>query len=307
MVGFVVVDDIRAVLILFVGRVGQGDGFDHLCVELIGVAVRVGAAVDDKAARPIILDLDELRFDIDIRARVVGEHKIVTVVGDGRILALIHIAGRDGMRRALIDRQARVDHRVIQRGGHLADAAADAHHVVAVSDFQRGLIAVGLRALERDLVEGDGFSRADGQVVEALRADADVFRSAFHIIAGLADGGFKAAELHDLRFQLGARDRRFHRNRGQIDHAAFQRIDHRADPLVQPGDIQRLTGLVIRIGERRPLRLVVHTRGADGGTIHLGLDLGENLVDLAHVVGQRGVTRGGFFFKRFDLFIARGR
>ena len=211
------------------------------------------------------------------------------------------------MRRALVDRQARVDHGVIQRGRDLADAAADALHVAAVGDFQRRLVAVGLRALERHLVEGNGFARADDQMVEALRADADVLRSGFHIVAGLADGGFVRTELDNLRFQLGARNRRFHRNRGQIDHAAFQRIDHRADPLVQPGDIQRLTGLVIRIGKRRPLRIVVHTCGADGGTVHLGLDLGENLVDLAHVVGQRGVTRGGFFLKRFDLFIARGR
>ena len=210
------------------------------------------------------------------------------------------------MGRALVDRQPRVDHRVIQRGGHLTDAAADAFDVVAVGDFQRRLIAVGRRALERNLVEGDGLAGGDGQAIEALRADADIFRPAFNVVAGFADGGFKAAELHDLRFQLGARDRGLHGNRGQIDHAAFQHVDHRADALVQPGDIQRLPGRLIRIGERRPLGLVVHARRVDGGEIHLGFDLGEDLVDLTHIVGERGIAPGRFFFEHLDLLVASG-
>ena len=77
--GFVVVEDMLASRVLFIGRLGQGDGFDNLRDELIGVTVRVGTAVDGEAAVVIALDLDKLGFDIDIRVGVVGEYEVVTV------------------------------------------------------------------------------------------------------------------------------------------------------------------------------------------------------------------------------------
>ena len=85
--------------------------------------------------------------------------------------------------------------------------------VVAVGDFQRRLIAVGRRALERNLVEGDGLAGGDGQAIEAPVPTRIFSVRLFNVVAGFADGGFKAAELHDLRFQLGARDRGLHGNR----------------------------------------------------------------------------------------------
>ena len=292
--------------VLFIGRVGQGDGLGDLRDELIGVTVRVGTAVDGEAAVVIALDLDKLGFDIDIRVGIVGEYEVVAVVGNGRVQSLLHIAGGDGVRRALIDGQTRVDHGVIQRRGHLTDTAARTQNIVAVGDFQRLLIAVGNGALARDLIEGNGLAGFDDKVVELLRAKADILCARLGIFAGLADGGFVRTELDDLRFQLSAGDGRLNGRRGQIDDAAFQRIDHRADLFIQSGDIQRLPRHVVRIGERGPLALVRNTRGADGGLIDFGFDLVEDLVDLAEVVGQRRVAHGGLFLKGFDLLIARG-
>ena len=237
---------------------------------------------------------------------MVGEYEVVTVIGNGRVQSLLHVAGGDGVRRALVDGQTGVDHGVIQRRGYLTDAAARTQNIVAVGDFKCLLIAVGNGALARDLVEGDGFAGSDDKVVELLRAKADILCSRLGIFAGLADGGFVRAELDNLRFQLSAGDGRLNGRRGENDVAAYQRIDHGADSFVQSGDIQRLPRNVVRIGERGPLAVVLNPRRADGGLIDLGFNLVENLVDLAEVIGQRRIAHGRLCFKGFDLLIARG-
>ena len=156
--------------------------------QLVGIAVRVGPAINLEQADGFAVFLDHLGHDVDIRAGIVAEHEIVAaVVGDGGVGARGQIVARDAVVAAVHDLQPRLHDRVVQRGRGLADAAAHAVLVLAADDFGRGLIAVFHRALAGNGVEADALAVLDDQAVEPAAGQLDVGRASFGA-AGAATG-----------------------------------------------------------------------------------------------------------------------
>ena len=82
---------------------------------------------------------------------------VVAVIADRRILARRHIGRCKGMRMALGRHDARLHHRVIQRGRNLADTAARLQHNLAVLVSTGRLVAalqgaVTCRVIKRELL-----------------------------------------------------------------------------------------------------------------------------------------------------------
>ena len=236
--------------------------------HLHGGAVHLGAVdADGQVAAGVAGD------DLDGVVGVVRELVVRPAPGDGGVQAPGDVAGSVAVGVALDDLQVRAQAREIQRGGGLADAAADLVHRLALDVGGGGLIAPG------------GGPLAHGAVVgEDLAAVEDV----------AVDGG--GGELHVADPGGGAGDVGLAGTQDIPEEDALQLLRRDGGPLDAGGDRHGLAGLggvQLRLGLRH-VKVRPQLLGGDGlgggviaGVLHLP---GHGVMD---VLGGEHVGGGG--------------
>ena len=204
-VGLERVADLLAVLIVdrAVGRGTQAvGGVAHLDVA----AVHIRAPDLDRDAA--VLDI---RLDLDRIVAVVRKLELRPAPADRGVHAGLDIGHGEVVAGAGVDLEVRDHGAVVQRGRHLADAAADLLHDLAVGISAGLLEAVGLRALADDVVIRKRLAGLENDAVDLLGGELHV-RDAVAAAAG-ERGGLRGelvgqeVLLQTLLRHLGLRER----------------------------------------------------------------------------------------------------
>ena len=269
------------------GAVGRGgeDAVSHFCAG----AGSVGA-IDGAGGLAAAVGGD----DLDGVVGVVAEFEIRPAPADGGVHAVGDIAGIEHVVRAVHDLQVGAEHGQIQRGGHLADAAAVFQHGLAAHISRGAAVAPRGGALAEGGVVGKGLAGIEDDAVAGLGCQAHVVLA----VGGAADGGGAAAQLvpeqdlfhfllGDLRLRHGDGHGEFRTGRGFVHlllgsgrveiHAGLPGL-HGAFGLVVIGVGGLAMGVAVNI---------LHGDG-NGGSLHQGA--GDALFQV--IPGQGGLHLG---------------
>ena len=157
-------------------RVSAFVGLHHLAAAFVGNAggQRLSVEGDRDGAVAVAVGL-YVGKDVDGRARVVEEFKILAGGVYRGVQPLIHIIGGDGVRLPVRDRDVAAQQRVIEGGGYLTDAAARLQGVFLAAGDAVGFLPAAVHRAKADVaVEAEFLVGLDHAGVEDLRRLADV-------------------------------------------------------------------------------------------------------------------------------------